>query len=125
MILAYVWGVLFAAVWISLLIFMCIDPSQGITYEEKVRLCDPVSGSCVSPAEAGGPGSLVLFCKLSGCRQYYNGKYRKHCKACNKCVEGFDHHCPFLNQCIGSKNYAWFMTILTTYIALMLCSIVV
>jgi hypothetical protein len=115
---AYIWVFLFAVTWISLLVFMCIDPSQGVTAEEKKRICEtPAVG------DVGGPGSLVLYCKLSGCRRHYAGKYRKHCKCCNKCVEGFDHHCPFLNQCIGTNNYNWFMAILTSYIGLMLFTI--
>eukprot|EP00796_Vickermania_ingenoplastis_P008539 gene8539-5986_t len=29
----------------------------------------------------------------------------KHCCMCDKCVPGFDHHCRWLNSCVGTKNY--------------------
>ena len=28
---------------------------------------------------------------------------------CNKCVAVFDHHCPYLNTCIGKQNYVSFL----------------
>ncbi|TDH71306.1 hypothetical protein CCR75_005728 [Bremia lactucae] len=33
----------------------------------------------------------------------------KHCRICKTCVPLFDHHCPFIDNCVGRDNYALFL----------------
>mmetsp|Transcript_60392 Transcript_60392/g.178863 ORF Transcript_60392/g.178863 Transcript_60392/m.178863 type:complete len:433 (-) Transcript_60392:192-1490(-) len=33
-----------------------------------------------------------------------------HCPDCNICIDGYDHHCPWMGQCIGKSNMKAFMS---------------
>jgi len=40
----------------------------------------------------------------------------KHCIICNKCILRYDHHCPWINGCIGIGNHNIFLCLLLTLV---------
>ena len=73
----------------------CSDPGylKRDTKMDFVTLLDTISAT-----------SLCPDCKL------IRTPRSRHCYYCLKCVDRFDHHCPWVNNCIGKGNFAKFYT---------------
>ncbi|GAA5947900.1 hypothetical protein JCM10213_007643, partial [Rhodosporidiobolus nylandii] len=68
----------------------------------------------------GREGGGVVVSKWCETCRIYRPPRTSHCRLCDNCVEGTDHHCAFLNNCIGRLNYLPFLSFLLSAV---LCSI--
>ena len=48
-------------------------------------------------------------------------KKASHCAICNHCVKEFDHHCKYVNNCIGPRNRFYFTMYSNFFIIVTLC----
>ncbi|KMT02711.1 hypothetical protein BVRB_8g193000 [Beta vulgaris subsp. vulgaris] len=63
---------------------------------------------------AGNWSQLCTTCKI------VRPLRAKHCSTCDRCVEQFDHHCPWVSNCIGKKNKWEFFMFLVLEVAAMI-----
>ena len=82
----------------------------------------------VDRVDDGGDASLgmqtVVTSKWCTSCRIFRPPRCSHCRACNNCIDGLDHHCVFLNACIGRRNYTTFYAFLSHLLALLLTGMV-
>lgn len=82
---------------------MCSDPGY---INEKVNM--------KSALQILQPSCICSDCEIVKPRR------SKHCEICQKCVSVYDHHCPWINNCVGSRNFKYFYS----FIAMLLINII-
>ncbi|CAL5400457.1 unnamed protein product [Camellia sinensis] len=89
---------------------MNVHDSQSVKDDEpllKIEINNPA-------LLAGNWSQLCATCKI------VRPLRAKHCSTCDRCVEQFDHHCPWVSNCIGKKNKWDFFLFLILEVSAML-----
>lgn len=123
-----------------LMITMFVMPCQGIVHLQWVFTVIYFGAMIMFFVTSfKDPGYVTKSSDISFLRlnQYFDPSYlcptcevlkpqeSRHCYICNRCVDRFDHHCQWLNNCIGIANHSYFFVYLIfTWTYLLLASII-
>lgn len=65
----------------------------------------------VVPRMKEPPGHMsverVKYCRK--CDMHWKPERAHHCSECGVCIFKMDHHCPWVNNCVGGKNMKFFL----------------
>ncbi|WBW74285.1 palmitoyltransferase Erf2 [Schizosaccharomyces osmophilus] len=109
---------IYALVMISMLKCSTSDPGI-LPRNSNILIYDPTHPWSVIPEDKrlliGSTRSdsafLITTVYCHTCRLYRPPR-ASHCHLCDNCVEYLDHHCTWLNNCIGRRNYRYFFIFL-------------
>jgi hypothetical protein len=54
--------------------------------------------------------------RYCGTCDVYQPPKAAHCSDCNVCIDGYDHHCPWMGTCIGKNNFKPFVVFNMTWL---------
>lgn len=94
---------------ISHLKAVCSDPGVVPLPQSRMDFSDMHTENA-----EGKPGDCDEIDNWTVCTrcQTYRPPRAQHCRICKRCIRRMDHHCPWINNCVGERNHKYFMQFL-------------
>ena len=93
-----------------------LPPLQQQQREDDHQLTTPPIRATTTATALNQPAKAV--CEPCRICNIIKPARAKHCYTCGRCVRRFDHHCPYLGQCVGEGNHGVFWAMLVMHLSL-------
>jgi hypothetical protein len=121
------WGSFNVVMFNTVIFFLCMAHMRAVITDPGTLPLSPskLDFSDMHSSESGlaqpCPRPPLNWC-LSGCDyvdwtvctrcEIYRPPRAHHCRICRRCIRRMDHHCPWINNCVGERNQKYFLQFL-------------
>lgn len=90
------------------------DPGSLPLFPTKVDFSDMHSSEPGLTEIEPSVQSNLIFSDWTVCTrcEIYRPPRAHHCRICRRCIRRMDHHCPWINNCVGERNQKYFLQFL-------------
>eukprot|EP00298_Acanthocystis_sp_HF-20_P000595 c10823_g1_i1.p1 GENE.c10823_g1_i1~~c10823_g1_i1.p1 ORF type:complete len:288 (+),score=76.15 c10823_g1_i1:47-910(+) len=110
-----IFGILYCLMIISFIQTCLIDPGVVPDWFQEPDFTSDRFRIIVVEKKSDGSKRFCTKCK------FLKPDRTHHCRICGRCVLKMDHHCPWVNNCIGYFNYKYFFLLICYSFASLTC----
>lgn len=101
----WAWLAVFLATAGLFLLYRCSSKDPGYIKANDVQSQEQKDNQPLLKSELSNPALWAgYWSQLCPTCKIVRPLRSKHCSSCNRCVEQFDHHCPWISNCVGKMN---------------------
>lgn len=104
------WAYLFVSILLTIfpLTMLARTAMRDPGFYPRSSACEGRSVNMTSRSRDHHVNGYIVTTKFCSTCHHYRPPRCSHCAVCDNCVDKFDHHCPWVGNCIGRRNYRTF-----------------